>query len=168
MFIAFTLAALVQLAPSEPPVALTFQRRIANANVRRNGRSYGSIGLPAASVVIDGERLAGAAIVVNNHVLVEMAPVFERLGVRTTYRAGDKKIEAFTQDRGISMTIGDRMAMLPDKAMLDVAPMIRDTKVFIPLRAIGQAFRADVSWNKGTRTATIVSSSKTKPNGPRD
>ncbi|MER3496690.1 MAG: hypothetical protein C4320_07940, partial [Armatimonadota bacterium] len=140
-------------------------RRIANANVRRNGRSYGSIGLPAASVVIDGERLAGAAIVVNNHVLVEMAPVFERLGVRTTYRAGDKKIEAFTQDRGISMTIGDRMAMLPDKAMLDVAPMIRDTKVFIPLRAIG---RADVSWNKGTRTATIVSSSKTKPNGPRD
>ncbi len=142
----------------------------ASGGRRRSGRRVaGSQGRAfreaPASVVIDGDRLAGAAIVANRRVLVEMRPVFERLGARVDYIAREGKVNAFTPKRGISLTIGSREAMLPGRITLDSPPVLRDGKVYVPLRAVSQAFGASVVWNGARRTATVTSDPTMPRNG---
>ena len=119
----------------------------------------------AASVVINGDRLAGAAIVANNRVLVEMRPVFEKLGARVDYIAQENKVNAFTPQHGISLTVGSRMAMMPDSVTLDSPPVMRDGKVYVPLRAVSQAFGATVQWDRRTRTAIVTTDPRMMRNG---
>lgn len=119
---------------------------------------------PAASVVVDGERLAGGVVVSGaNRVLVEMRPIFERLGARVEWLPNEQRINAFTQQRGIEMALNSQIWFVGrEKLMLDSPPILRDNKVFVPLRAVSQAFDAQVQWEGGSRTARITTN-KTAP-----
>lgn len=118
-----------------------------------------------ASVIVNGNQLEGAAMIMNGRVMVEMRPVFEKLGARVDYVAREMKVNAFTPQRGISLTVGSRMAMMPDETMLDSAPVMRDGRVYVPLRAVSQAFGASVQWNRAARTAMVRTDPKMMRNG---
>lgn len=122
----------------------------------------------SASVVIDNQRLDGGVVVSGaNRVLVEMRPVFERLGARVNWDANQLKVSAFTPQRGIEMAINSNIIFIGGKkTTMDSPPVLRDGKVFVPLRAVSQAFGAMVKWDGGTRTARIMTSKTMPRNDP--
>lgn len=122
---------------------------------------------PSASVTIDGQRLAGGVVVSGaNRVLVEMRPIFERLGARVDYLPNERKINAFTPQRGIELALNSPIAFIGrEKITLDSPPILRDNKVFVPLRAVSQAFSADVRWDRATRTARITTDKEMQRQG---
>lgn len=56
----------------------------------------------------------------------------------------------------ITLTIGMNYAYFNDKAInLDTAPIIRDKRTFVPIRAIAELFGADVEYNKNVKIVMI-------------
>ena len=125
------------------------------------------IGRPTASVTVDGERLSGGVIVSGaNRVLVEMRPVFERLGATVDYLPNERRIRAYTPQRGIELALNSSIFFVgTEKLTLDSPPILRDNKVFVPLRAVSQAFGAEVKWDNSTRRAAITTD-KAMPKQP--
>lgn len=148
-----------------PITALLLAAPLVTAQLQGPGRRGEVIvNRPSASVVVDGERLSGGVIVSGaNRVLVEMRPIFERLGARVDWIPDQQRINAFTPTRGIELALNSQIWFIGnEKSMLDSPPILRDNKVFVPLRAVSQAFDAQVQWEGGSRTARITTN-KTAP-----
>lgn len=113
---------------------------------------------PSASVTVDGQRLSGGVIVSGaNRVLVEMRPVFERLGATVDWDANRMIVRAYTPKRGVELALNSNIIFIgAEKTTLDSPPIMRDNRVYVPLRAVSQAFGAQVKWDGGTRTAMIM------------
>ncbi len=150
-----------------PITALLLAAPLVAAQLRGPGRKGEVIvNRPSASVVVDGERLNGGVIISGaNRVLVEMRPIFERLGARVDWIPDQQRINAFTPQRGIELALNSNIAFIgQEKTTLDSPPILRDNKVFVPLRAVSQAFDAQVTWEGSSRTARIA----TNKSAPRN
>jgi hypothetical protein len=57
---------------------------------------------------------------------------------------------------GITVLPAENILMPGKNLKFDVPPVIKDGRILIPIRAISTALGADVDWDNGTKTATIV------------
>lgn len=53
-------------------------------------------------------------------------------------------------------TISDGKANMLDNIEMDVPATIQNDRTYVPLRAISEAFHADIQWDNTNRTATVV------------
>ena len=61
----------------------------------------------------------------------------------------------------IVLTVGDRETSLNDrKKVIDVAPMILNSRTMVPLRFVGEALDCRVDWDEATRTVTVTDDGK--------
>ncbi len=93
---------------------------------------------------------------------VPIRMISEAFGAQVTWNEVQQKVwlnlDATTQHPAVLVVlhIGDRTAQVNGKAVtLEAAPRITSSRTFVPLRFVAEAFGADVTWNAGTRTATI-------------
>lgn len=95
------------------------------------------------------------------------------------YRAGDTvpvyedmvftaRWEAIGEDPGadmvqeVWMTIGSNLFTADgEERSMDTAPFISNSRTYVPIRALGEAFGAEVSWNGSSRTVTITLDGRT-------
>lgn len=75
------------------------------------------------------------------------------------YTFGAKDPDA---DKSVVMTIGDSQYVVNNKVVAgDAAPYVKNDRTYVPIRALAEAFSADVNWDNDARTVTIVRGDKT-------
>lgn len=99
-----------------------------------------------------------AAQAVNGRVLVPLRGVLERMGAFVGWDAANRTVIAQRGDRDVSLPIGSRTAKVNGRdVQLDVPAIVMSGTTMVPLRFVGEALGADVTWNAATRTVEIMS-----------
>lgn len=124
----------------------------------------------AENQVVVGDRLEFAdgaePIIIDNRLMLPLRAVSEALDATVYWFNDDKRIQIVRYDALLSLQIGNNMmgryritdgkASLIDNVEMDVAATIQNDRTYVPVRAISEAFSADIQWDNPNRTATII------------
>lgn len=112
------------------------------------------------TVVLNGESINFdvAPIIKNGRTMVPMRAVFEAFGAEVTYNDSDKKVTAKKDDKTVEITAdGGVMRVNGEETALDAPAFILDSRMLVPLRAIGESLNCRVEWNAEERKVIISS-----------
>ncbi len=94
--------------------------------------------------------------------LIPLRGLLEEMGASVSWNGEEEKITLSTENGDIRMRIQDPLVYVDDslygevRYTLTVAPKIRDSRTFIPLRFVSEQLGYKVSWNGETREITIT------------
>lgn len=101
--------------------------------------------------------------IMNGRTMVPMRAVFEALGADVNWIGEEQMIIATSGNKIIVLKISASILNYCDVSTqenknitLDVAPLIKEGRTLIPLRAVSEALGANVDWNGETRAITIT------------
>jgi hypothetical protein len=123
-----------------------------------------TVGKTAATVGTTGVTLDSAPYIdkASGRTMVPMRFIGETFGATVTWDAATRRVSVETEGTpnhkslSLVMAIGSKTATVNGKSMtLDVAPAIVAGRTFVPLRFVGEALGAQVSWKAATRTIAI-------------
>ncbi len=111
-------------------------------------------------VYIDGKKVefTNEPIIINGRTMVPLREIFEALGANVTWDGKKQIVGATRGSASVSMTIGSATMNVSGKpsVKLDAAPVIKNSRTFIPLRAVSEAFGLQVGWYDPNRVVTIT------------
>ncbi len=135
----------------------------------------GSLLFPSAALanedtVVIGERLTfeegSGPVIMDDRVMIPLRAVSEALDATVYWFNDAKRIQIVRYDSLLSLQIGNNMmgrytisdgqANMVDNIEMDVAATIYNDRTYVPLRAISEAFHADIQWDNPNRTATVI------------
>jgi len=121
-----------------------------------------AIGAPSyasgISIRIDGEpaTFAESATIVEGRTLVPLRAIFSQLGASIVWDNDTQTVTAEKDGVTVVMQIGNRVfTRNGERITLDVPPQIVEGRTFVPARAVGECFGAEVGWEQNTQTITI-------------
>lgn len=123
-----------------------------------SGTAYAEI--DTITIYIDGNRLETDVepITVNNRTLVPMRAIFEALGANVEW---EPKTETITATKGLirlTLQVNNPSITINDKqVILDVAPMLKDDRTMVPVRAVAEGLFANVGWDETDKIVAITS-----------
>lgn len=122
---------------------------------------------PQITVIVDGSAMSfGDNIPMSEsfRTLVPMRAIFEKLGAEVEWDNDTLTAMALTDEKTVTVQI-DSMTMIvnDDAVALDVPARLVGDFTYVPLRAVSEAFDADVQWDEDSQTVTIATS-KVIPN----
>lgn len=95
---------------------------------------------------------------VNGRVLVPLRGVLEQMGAFVGWDAPNRTVIAQRGDRDVVLPIGSRTAKVNGQPVqLDVPAVVMAGTTMVPLRFVGEALGADVTWNAAMRAVEITS-----------
>lgn len=115
-------------------------------------------------IEIDGKSIVSdvAPFIDNNRTLVPIRVISENLGYSVNWDNQTRKVTVKNNDKSIELTIGKKEVNINGtNSSIDVAPMIKSERTFVPLRFISESFDNDVNWDNNTRTV-IINKKETK------
>jgi len=128
----------------------------------------------APRVIVDGVALNTRVPpqVEEGIILVPVRDIFEALGAGVTWDRTTGTIDARKGNDHVRLRIGADNAIVNDFVVpLSVSPRIENGVTLVPLRFVGEALGAKVSWNFLTRTVTVTSGTEpasiSAPAGPQ-
>lgn len=110
------------------------------------------------SVIVDGTQLEFDVppAVVNQRTMVPMRYIFEFLGAQVEWIPEESGIRATTETLDLYMQLGNpEMTINGEVYTLDAPPYATDGRTLVPLRAVAEAFSAQVGWVQETTTVVI-------------
>ena len=122
--------------------------------------------LPAVSaqvpitVFLDNEQISFDVepMIQNDRTMVPMRAIFEALGATVSWNEDTRCVFAEKDGVTVRFTIDRRVMYRNGEAfMLDAPPIISDDRTLVPLRAVSEAFGAEVRWNGTLRRVDIYS-----------
>lgn len=97
-----------------------------------------------------------APFINNDRTLVPIRVISENLGYSVNWDNQTRKVTVKNNDKSIELTIGKKEVNINGtNSSIDVAPMIKNERTFVPLRFISESFDNDVNWDKDTRIVKI-------------
>lgn len=111
------------------------------------------------SVCVDGKEVSfdTAPRILNDRTMVPMRSIFEALGAEVEWNGDVGTVKATRGDRTVILTIGsDTMTVDNKDVKLDVAPVLRDSRTLVPVRAISEALGVTVDWLDEIKTVSVV------------
>lgn len=107
-------------------------------------------------VNVNGKILENTAIIKDGRTLVGVRGVFEELGYEILWDNSSSTATLKNSENTIVLINGPKYFTLNGKPVMpDVPQQIIDSRFYLPLRAIGEAIGAEVSWDKVSETAII-------------
>ncbi|MDF2922249.1 MAG: hypothetical protein K0R57_1163 [Paenibacillaceae bacterium] len=113
----------------------------------------------ALTVYANGYRVpfTQSPITEEEHMLVQLRPLFETLEVEVNWEEQTGTILCSTARSELILTIGSTEARIDEKAVImPVAPRIENGSVFIPLRFILEALGGTVEWDDSQHRADVI------------
>ena len=111
------------------------------------------------SLFLNGNKITcdPAPVIENGRTLIPARALFEEMGAAVSWDGENQRVGIDYGNIKISMTIGDRTAVVSDKAVgLDVPPAIINGRTMIPLRFVSESIGADVSWDGEKRAVSVT------------
>lgn len=109
-------------------------------------------------IEINGKNVVSdvAPFIDNDRTLVPIRVISENLGYSVNWDNQTRKVTVKNNDKSIELTIGKKEVNINGtNNSIDVAPMIKNERTFVPLRFISESFDNDVNWDNNTRTVKI-------------
>ncbi|NMW84701.1 copper amine oxidase N-terminal domain-containing protein [Peptoniphilus sp. AGMB00490] len=109
-------------------------------------------------IEINGKEVVSdvAPFIDNDRTLVPIRVISENLGYHVDWNNQNRKVVVKNSDKSIELIIGDKNVNVNgNKSVIDVAPVIKDERTFVPLRFIAENFDNNVNWDNNTRTVKI-------------
>lgn len=95
-------------------------------------------------------------MIVNDHVMVPMRDIFEKLNSEVTWDGETKTIYATNKDNVVVMQIGNnKLFVNREEVELDAPPFIENERTLVPLRAVSSSLGANVDWDGNERIVYI-------------
>lgn len=127
-----------------------------------------SMGIGTVSVVanmdvivkLDGEILQFdvAPCLISDRTMVPLRAIFEALGATVEWNDETKTVTAYNEEANVKCTIGSNAMYVNEvEKIIDVAPMIVESRTLVPVRFIAESFNCGVSWDGNTKTVYIIS-----------
>lgn len=100
----------------------------------------------------------------NDHTLIPLRGVMEKLGARVEWSDEQKTVNIHTENMNIELAVGDNTAKVikfndgvysEEKVQLAVEAQIVSDRTFIPCRFVTETLGASVTWNEDTKTVII-------------
>ncbi len=110
------------------------------------------------AVYLNGQLLefSESPVTFNDRVLVPMRKIFEALDADVDWNQDDMSVSAQKDGTLINMQIGSTLFQKDDsKITLDTAPILVNDTTMVPIRAIAEAFGANVVWNSVDKSVII-------------
>lgn len=114
-------------------------------------------------LVIDGKQVDSDSdpININGRTLVPIRVVSEKLGAKVEWDEETRTVSITKGQRNIFLRINNRLVDYSEGqtnySLSDVAPLIRNSRTFVPLRLVGNALGVEVKWDDRTRTVFVNS-----------
>ena len=86
----------------------------------------------------------------NSRTLVPIRFITESLGGAVAWNGESKEVTLLLDGKEIKMTIGKTLEKY------GVAPVIMDSRTYVPVRFVADALGAQTSWNEAEKTVTLV------------
>ena len=123
-------------------------------------------GLPAAvSVTIDGQPVMfpdAQPYIVNGRTMIPIRFISENMGGKVSWEQSTKTVTLKQGSITIVLEIGKTSAAVVDSStskrgtkIFDAAPVIKDSRTFVPLRFVSETMGCGVSWDNNTKTVAI-------------
>ncbi|NPV91963.1 MAG: copper amine oxidase N-terminal domain-containing protein [Firmicutes bacterium] len=90
--------------------------------------------------------------------MVPLRSIAEALGAKVNWDSGAQTITLTKEGMNVRLTISNPQAYInSDSVQLDAPAEIVDSRTFVPLRFIGEAFKAEVKWDNNIKAVQIKS-----------
>lgn len=116
-----------------------------------------------AEMIVDGEKRevdpgrGTAPLVYRNRTMVPIRAIVEAMGGTPSWDPKERKVTLKTKDDAVEMWIGkDRLFVNGVERGMDVAPIIRNSRTYVPLRFAAENLNSKVNWLEGTREVVIA------------
>ncbi len=101
-----------------------------------------------------------APIIVNERTLIPLRGTFEALGADVSWNADTKTVTVTSGDTVITLIVGNSIMTVEtngtaNTVQLEAMPVIENSRVLIPVRAVSEALGAVVSWDSETSRVSI-------------
>ncbi len=94
--------------------------------------------------------------IINDRTMVPLRAIFEALGATVEWNSDMQTVTSSKENTTISLMINDSTMYVNGTAItLDSPACIIDDRTLVPVRAISEAFGANVTWDGSTRTVDI-------------
>jgi len=113
-------------------------------------------------LLINGKNIThlSTPVVVNDRILVPLKVVSEELGATVTWDADYRTVSVVKGNKNIFLWIGSRLVKYDNGQayiLSDVAPVIINSKTYVPLKLISNGLRIGITWDEATRSVMIDS-----------
>ncbi|RAV17656.1 stalk domain-containing protein [Paenibacillus contaminans] len=128
----------------------------------------------AVTITIDGklQTYSQPAVIVGQTTMVPMRAIFQALGAKIEWDNDTRTVTAVKAYTKIKLAIGLSAAVVSgEPVVLEEAPLLVNDNTMVPVRFIGEALGATVTWDNATRTVKIATAppiSRPKPQKPLD
>ncbi|MGN0182338.1 MAG: copper amine oxidase N-terminal domain-containing protein [Candidatus Ornithomonoglobus sp.] len=129
----------------------------------------------AISIELNGKKMSfeRAPFIADGNTLVPMRDIFEALGANVEWDASDRRINSKKGEKSIGLQIGSYDMYIYGEAETDArlvklekSPIIIDDFTYVPLRAVAEAFDAQVDWDAAAKTVSITALGETENTEP--
>ena len=113
----------------------------------------------AIPVILNGVELIcdQPPVIDSGRTLVPLRAIFEGLGASVDWDGATRTVTSTLDDTTVVMTVDSAVMYRNGQAVtLDVPAKILSGRTMVPVRAIGEAFGADVRWDGATRTVYVT------------
>lgn len=120
--------------------------------------SKGATQAAQIAIYLNNEKIVSeqTPLIVNGRTLLPLRTVFESMGATVDYDNTTKTVTAARKDNTVRLTIGNSTAYINNEAITLDAPAISwNSRTYIPLRFVGEAFGATVNWDQSTKRIDI-------------
>ncbi len=111
------------------------------------------------TVFLNGQKLEftdAQPYIKNGRTLVPFRAIFQAFGMQVLWDSVQRTVHASNDKTDILLTINSPSAIVNSKTEdLDVAPEIKDSRTFVPLRFISSSIGADIEWDGTAKKITI-------------
>lgn len=111
------------------------------------------------TVFLNGQKLEftdAQPYIKNGRTLVPFRAIFQAFGMEVSWDSVQRTVHASNDKTDILLTINSPSAIVNSKTEdLDVAPEIKDSRTFVPLRFISSSIGADIKWDGTAKKITI-------------
>lgn len=114
---------------------------------------------PIIDIKINGETMEFETVsyIKNNRTMVPMRAIFEALGATVSWDNNTRTAIGVKDGIEVKITIGENALYKNGEAItLDAVAEITNDRTMVPVRAISEAFGAEVTWDNETKTVEIV------------
>ncbi len=144
----------------------------------KNGETYSLIsgtGFDVITVKYNGEEVEfdQAPVIINGRTMVPIRAVMEKMGCTVTWKDATKTANIKNDKAACALQVGNELMSVLNKKTekqsvetLDTAPVIINSRLLLPLRAVAEVFGAKVDWDETTRTVLV--SYNALEDGPAD
>lgn len=115
------------------------------------------------TLLVNGEVLKtdSPPVIINDRVFLPLRAVTEAFGATVEWNEAERQVTVVYMTYTLRLTVGSETATLvsggiTSRLRFDAPAQIIYDRTYVPLRAVGEAFDADVSWDGGTRTVNVT------------